>query len=258
MSKANGGGKEDTSDTSRLNAICSRRIMRDRILYMKSGLAESSGIYCYFSDEDIMNVFIMIIGPTGTPYDGGFYFFKLTYTNQYPFHPPNVTFLNQDKRIRFNPNFYIEGKVCLSILGTWAGPGWASTMNLTTIINTLIIRMNEWPIQNEPGFEKDTTELAINYNKLIKYYNFEYSVLKVMRNNPAKKEWFIDIMYDEFIKRYNTYNTYLSLLKDIDTKTIESDMFKIKAIVEYGRLKNELEDIKKTSILRQKSNKIND
>lgn len=26
--------------------------------------------------------------------------------------------------MRFNPNLYAEGKVCLSLLGTWSGPGW--------------------------------------------------------------------------------------------------------------------------------------
>lgn len=34
-------------------------------------------------------------------------------------------------RVRFNPNLYNCGKVCLSLLGTWAGPGWdpaASTL----------------------------------------------------------------------------------------------------------------------------------
>jgi hypothetical protein len=26
--------------------------------------------------------------------------------------------------VRFNPNLYINGKVCLSLLGTWSGPSW--------------------------------------------------------------------------------------------------------------------------------------
>ena len=33
--------------------------------------------------------------------------------------------------MRFNPNLYNCGKVCLSLLGTWSGPGWdpkASTL----------------------------------------------------------------------------------------------------------------------------------
>ena len=31
-------------------------------------------------------------------------------------------------KVRFNPNLYNDGKVCLSILGTWAGPGRACQM----------------------------------------------------------------------------------------------------------------------------------
>jgi hypothetical protein len=27
-------------------------------------------------------------------------------------------------QVRFNPNLYSDGKVCLSLLGTWSGPGW--------------------------------------------------------------------------------------------------------------------------------------
>lgn len=27
-------------------------------------------------------------------------------------------------RVRFNPNLYACGKVCLSLLGTWTGPSW--------------------------------------------------------------------------------------------------------------------------------------
>lgn len=26
--------------------------------------------------------------------------------------------------VRFNPNLYVCGKVCLSLLGTWSGPAW--------------------------------------------------------------------------------------------------------------------------------------
>lgn len=29
--------------------------------------------------------------------------------------------------VRFNPNLYNCGKVCLSLLGTWSGPSWDPT-----------------------------------------------------------------------------------------------------------------------------------
>jgi ubiquitin-protein ligase len=43
----------------------------------------------------------------------------------YPHVPPKVTFrTTADGRLRFNPNLYTDGKVCLSLLGTWSGDPW--------------------------------------------------------------------------------------------------------------------------------------
>jgi len=39
---------------------------------------------------------------------------------RYPIVPPTVKFI-QHSGMRIHPNLYVEGKVCLSILGTWAG-----------------------------------------------------------------------------------------------------------------------------------------
>ena len=39
--------------------------------------SEGLGIYCHFSDENMMNVKAMVIGPEETPYEGGFYFFDI-------------------------------------------------------------------------------------------------------------------------------------------------------------------------------------
>jgi hypothetical protein len=55
--------------------------------------------------------------------------------------------------VRFGPNLYACGKVCLSLLGTWAGPGWvAGTSNLYQIIMSVqALIMDRWPLSNEPG-----------------------------------------------------------------------------------------------------------
>ena len=45
-----------------------------------------------------------------------------------PFHPQVSPLVNLqttgDGMVRFNPNLYSDGKVCLSLLGTWHGEGW--------------------------------------------------------------------------------------------------------------------------------------
>ena len=57
--------------------------------------------------------------------------------------------------VRFNPNLYQDGKVCLSLLGTWQGPGWNPTEStleqvLVSIQSMILVKD---PYFNEPGFE---------------------------------------------------------------------------------------------------------
>jgi len=64
----------------------------------------------------------MISGSIETPYAHGLYEFDLFFENAYPEVSPkmNLTTTGGGK-IRFNPNLYACGKVCLSLLGTWRG-----------------------------------------------------------------------------------------------------------------------------------------
>ena len=67
----------------------------------------------------------LIIGPADTPYANGCFLFDIFLPAEYPNTPPKVQFLTTGGgRVRFNPNLYDNGKVCLSLLGTWAGPSW--------------------------------------------------------------------------------------------------------------------------------------
>ena len=92
----------------------SKRIWKDIKVFNNSNLNEN-GIYCDFDDRDIHNVKVLIIGPEDTPYEYGYYLFRLRFPFNYPLEPPKVTFMTQGHNIRFNPNLYTNGKVCLSI-----------------------------------------------------------------------------------------------------------------------------------------------
>jgi len=60
----------------------------------------------------------LIIGPFDTPYEGGFFYFYIRCPPDYPIRPPRVRLMSTGGgRVRFNPNLYKNGKVCLSILG---------------------------------------------------------------------------------------------------------------------------------------------
>lgn len=86
-------------------------------------------------------------------------------------------------RTRFNPNIYNEGKVCLSILGTWRGePGeeWSSAQGLESILLSIQSLMSGNPYENEPGFENTKKEKpqAQAYIKKIKHETMRIAVIQ--------------------------------------------------------------------------------
>lgn len=97
----------------------------------------------------------LILGPEDTPYANGCFFFDIFLKN-YPKDPPLVHFLTTgDGKVRFNPNLYNCGKVCLSLLGTWAGPGWISGEStlLQVLVSIQSLIFVDDPYYNEPGYE---------------------------------------------------------------------------------------------------------
>lgn len=64
----------------------------------------------------------MISGPEDTPYSAGMFLFDAFFPPDYPNTAPKVNLQTTGNgTVRFNPNLYNCGKVCLSILGTWDG-----------------------------------------------------------------------------------------------------------------------------------------
>jgi len=137
-------------------------------------------IYYSHDEQNSRKGYAMLLGPAGTPYEHGYYFFELDFPANYPFSPPTVLFKNYDGITRFNPNLYINGKVCLSILNTWDGEKWSACQSIRTILLTLITLLNEEPLLNEPGITRDHPNFT-SYHELIEYKNVEISILKYIQ-----------------------------------------------------------------------------
>ncbi|GLJ19624.1 hypothetical protein SUGI_0355200 [Cryptomeria japonica] len=96
----------------------------------------------------------LIVGPKGTPYQNGIFIFDIYLPPDYPQLPPKVTFVTTGcGTVRFNPNLYFNGTVCLSLLGTYYGPGWqpwkSTLLQVLVSIQSLILVAD--PFYNEPG-----------------------------------------------------------------------------------------------------------
>jgi ubiquitin-conjugating enzyme E2 O len=133
---------------------------------MSSGLPAGVTVQVY---EGRMNLLRAAIeGPADTPYEGGLFVFDIYLPPSYPAAPPKAYYWAYGKYI--NPNLYECGKVCLSLLGTWSGPGWekdtSTLLQLFVSIQGLILI--EAPYCNEPGQQRDGgTEQSMQYNRMV-------------------------------------------------------------------------------------------
>ena len=64
---------------------------------------------------------VLITGPDDTPYEKQIFVFDLSLPAAYPREPPAMHYHSWGIAERLNPNLYENGKVCLSLLGTWTG-----------------------------------------------------------------------------------------------------------------------------------------
>jgi ubiquitin-conjugating enzyme E2 Z len=130
-------------------------------------------------DETLTHlVHVLIEGVKDTPYEGGFFYFVMVYPENYPFIPFKVKLMTTGAgSVRFNPNLYNCGKVCLSILGTWSGPEWSAAHNLRSTIVNLQTLFNETPLINEPGYEKTPKEKIDAYNNYVRHETMRVAVI---------------------------------------------------------------------------------
>ena len=98
-----------------------------------------------------------VVGPLGTPYVGNIFVFDIALPPDYPSTPPSVSYHAYGHRV--NPNLYECGKVCLSLLGTWAGreeerwsPATSTLLQVLVSIQGLVLVPE--PYYNEAGYEK--------------------------------------------------------------------------------------------------------
>jgi len=181
------------------------RLLKDVKHIMKNPLTEN-GIYYIHDDTDMLKGYALIIGPSDTPYFGGNYFFELIYPTDYPHSPPKVTYCTNGNNIRFNPNLYTCGKVCISLLNTWRGEQWTSCQSISTILLTLCTILCEDPLLNEPGVTKGHVDCN-NYNTSIQFANIDIAICDIVDKKQSVFMPFFDNFYpfikENFIKNYD-------------------------------------------------------
>ena len=201
------------------------RLVSDVSELLKNPLTKDN-IYYQHDDENILKGYAMIVGPSDTPYYGGYYFFLFNFPTNYPHSPPKVTYYTNDGLTRFNPNLYKNGKVCLSVLNTWRGEGWTGCQTISSILLTLCTVLNNKPLLNEPGILENHADFN-NYNHIITIRNYEIALVKMLNKEFLNPMFYIfyDQMIEIFILNYESYIDNINLIKKNIKKEFKNQIY---------------------------------
>lgn len=152
-------GKQVKSHSSATATKRLPRLMKElRSLRRSLPMNFGSSVFLRYDKRQAYVMQVLITGPGDTPYDSGCFLFDLYCPPAYPDSPPLINLCTTGGgSVRFNPNLYNCGKVCLSLLGTWSGETsemWtkdSSLLQLFVSIQSLIFVPE--PVFNEPGEE---------------------------------------------------------------------------------------------------------
>ncbi|KAK6336623.1 hypothetical protein TWF718_009419 [Orbilia javanica] len=139
-----------------------RRINKEHKI-LQTSLPEGIFVRTWESRLDLLRV--LIVGPRNTPYELAPFVFDFHLGPSFPSAPPTGYFHSWTNGIgRVNPNLYEDGKICLSLLGTWHGEkkseNWSSSGS--SILQVLVSLMG-LVLVKEPYYSKYTTLLAMLY-----------------------------------------------------------------------------------------------
>ncbi|CAB4054690.1 UBE2O [Lepeophtheirus salmonis] len=167
--------------------------------------------------EDRIDLFsAMIKGPSDTPYHDGVFFFDFQLPPDYPKSPPTCFYISFCSD-RLNPNLYEEGKVCVSLLGTWSGKGteiWTPNSNLLQLLLSIqgLILVKE-PYFNEAGYEsqkftKHGEENSWMYNEMVVIKIVQSMTRLLISPPPIFKDEILEHINergDKFVKRWREW-----------------------------------------------------
>uniref|UniRef100_A0A0C9RVJ5 Dual E2 ubiquitin-conjugating enzyme/E3 ubiquitin-protein ligase BIRC6 n=1 Tax=Fopius arisanus TaxID=64838 RepID=A0A0C9RVJ5_9HYME len=188
-------------------------------------LSYSSSVFvrCDTDRLDIMKV--LITGPAETPYANGCFEFDVYFPPDYPNSPMLINLETTGRHsVRFNPNLYNDGKVCLSVLNTWHGrpeEKWnahtSSFLQVLVSIQSLILVPE--PYFNEPGYERSRgtssgAQSSQEYNANVCFATVKWAMLdQIINPCPCFKE----VIHTHFwIKRHEIVAQLESWIMDME------------------------------------------
>jgi len=86
-------------------------------------------------EDDIYNWQATILGPEGSPYEGGIFYLQILFSTEYPFKPPKISFITKIYHCNINSN----GNICLDILKD----KWSPALTISKVLLSICSLMDD-------------------------------------------------------------------------------------------------------------------
>jgi len=233
---------ETNSKDSKNMKIIMKEITKELPLHLD--LSSHASMFVRYDEEYPQFIRACLTGIEGTPYESGIFMFDIYCGNDYPntncdiihITPGESEISSPHTPGGFSPNLHRStGKVCLSLLGTWSGPGWTpNESNVYQVLSSILwmIFGAEMPYYMEPshggweGFapkkEDDHEDDVYEYQRNIQIGTLKYAINEYLKNPP---NGFEKVVITHFLLKRNLINlTIKNWIKKSDNENFKNEL----------------------------------
>ncbi|EDW62545.1 ubiquitin-conjugating enzyme E2 E1 isoform X1 [Drosophila virilis] len=141
--------------------------------------------------EDLFHWKAIIMGPSGTPYEGGIFKLDIRFPGAYPFRPPQIRFIT---RI-YHCNVDSRGVICLDVLNE----RWSPVMNIAKVLLSIWVLIGECN-PNDPLVMGIADQYKCNrkeHDKVARYWTKRFAMPKAKPNSKLEQELLLPYMQEQ-------------------------------------------------------------